>query len=431
MGLGAFGGGVGVARFLAEHGAAVLVTDLKPADQLAASIDQLAGLPIEYRLGEHRSDDFAQADLVVVSPAVDRRDNPLLTAARTGGAKLTSEIALFIDAACSGAGRRRTIGVTGTAGKSTTVAMIGHILARALGPDAVHVGGNLGGSLLSRLPAIRRSDWIVLELSSFMLETLQAWSPHVAVVTNFAANHLDRHRTIEAYAAAKQMVLRHQAHEDRAVLGPGVWDWRLQTPAIAIEVDQPLQAPLPLPGEHNRLNAALAVAAAEPAGVDHRTAVHALADFQGLPHRLQLVADRNGVRFIDDSKSTTPDAAMRAIDAFSPGAVRAILGGYDKKVDLQGLARHAASRCVAVYTIGQTGPAIADAVERYAGRDPVACHVHRCGDLDAAVAQAAADAWPGDVVLLSPGCASWDQFENYERRGERFAALATTRPTRR
>lgn len=425
MGLGQFGGAVGAVRYLAERGANVLVTDLNSADALEPALEQLADLPIAYRLGEHRTEDFTAADLIVVNPAVDRRDNRHLNAARAAGATLTSEIALFIDAACAGARRRRTIGVTGTAGKSTTVAMIGRALADALGPARVHVGGNLGGSLLTELDRIAPDDWIVLELSSFMLETLPDWSPHIAVVTNFAANHLDRHGTLDAYARAKQAVLRHQDPGDRAVLGPGVGSWRLETPAVAIEVEAPLDAALTVPGDHNRMNAALAVAAAEAAGVDRSQATRSVASFEGLPHRLRLVAERRGVRYFDDSKSTTPESAIRAIDSFDIGTVHAILGGYDKRAEMTALARHAADRCRAIYTIGQTGPAIADAAEQRLRQTHADCPLHRCDHLDAAVAEAAYAARPGQVVLLSPGCASWDQFPNFERRGQRFTELVT------
>lgn len=421
MGLGQFGGGAGAARYLAERGASVLITDMKSADALREPIEALADLPIEYRLGEHRTDDFTQADLVVVNPAVDRLDNPYLKAAQAAGIRLTSEIALFLDATARGPRRRRTIGVTGTAGKSTTVAMIGHALADALGSARVHVGGNLGGSLLNRLDAIGDEDWIVLELSSFMLETLADWSPHIAVVTNFSANHLDRHRTLDAYALAKQAILRHQDRGDRAVLAPDVWTWRLETPAIAVEIDRPVDHPLKVPGDHNRLNAALAIAAAESAGVDRDAALQAIARFEGLPHRLQLVAERQGVRCYDDSKSTTPESAILAIDSFEPRTVHAILGGYDKRSDLTPLARHAAERCRAIYTIGQTGPAIADTAQRHPTDLAPPCRIHRCDDLDTAVACARQHAQPGEVILLSPGCASWDQFPNYQARGIRFA----------
>ncbi len=422
MGLGRFGGGVGVARFFAGRGANVLVTDTSPPQKLCRSIDALDGLPIEFRLGEHRKSDFAQADLVVVNPAVDGRDNIFLHAATDAGAALTSEIQLLVANLPS---RGRTIGVTGTAGKSTVTAMIGHILSRRFGPGRVHVGGNIGGSLLEKVDAIGSDDWVVLELSSFMLELLRsdAWSPHVAVITNFAPNHLDRHGTSEAYQAAKQTILDHQADDmDKAVLGPGLLGrFRPRVQCVKCrsggEVDGEAAAAISLPGEHNRSNALLAGDVVEAAvGLARCEAVGLLDDFRGLPHRLQFVAEHGGVRYFNDSKSTTAEAAVLAIESFGPGVVHVIMGGYDKKSDLSAMARCAAERCRAVYTIGATGDGLAAACEAAGGEAAIV----RCGHVEQAVRETVGRVRSGDVVLLSPGCASWDQFDNYEARGAAF-----------
>lgn len=436
MGLGRFGGGAGAARFCAERGADVLVTDMLRPDQLEEPMARLADLPIRYRLGEHQISDFTAADLIVVNPAVDRRNNRYLDAAREAGVRITSEIELLVERLPN---PRRTIGVTGTAGKSTTTAMIGHILRGLLGEDAVHVGGNIGGSLLSRLADIGPGDWVVLELSSFMLEAMDeaitaagkvagaGWSPHVAVVTNIGPNHLDRHETMEAYAEAKRRILRHQGPEDHAVLGEGVADWRAWTEAACVVGPTPPAGELTVPGEHNRTNAAMAIEACVRIGLSRSECEEAVRGFPGLDHRLKRVQDINGVRFFDDSKSTTPEAAMRAIDSFPPGTVRIILGGYDKGADLSGMAEHAARRCAAICTIGATGEAIADAAEAATpgpGERGVRAAVHRCGTLSVAVERAVAEAVPGEAVVLSPGCASWDQFDNYEARGRDFAEMA-------
>lgn len=456
MGLGRFGGGVGVSRFLASRGARVLVTDQAPAEELRESLARLADLKLDYRLGEHREEDFAAADLVVVNPAVDPHGNKFIQAALAAGVPLTSEIRLLIEH-LPDRGRRRTIGITGSAGKSTTTAMIGHILNARLrdgklpGASAVHIGGNLGGSLLGKVDAIKPSDWVVLELSSFMLEGMKddGWSPHVAVVTNLAPNHLDRHHTLEEYAAAKQVILEHQTLDDVAILGPlppGLF--HPCTPSIKWleawgNTVGKLEIPLLIPGEHNQLNARAALEAVVPAGVDRHDAAAALADFPGLPHRLQFVCEHGGeggVRYYNDSKATTPEAAELALRAFPPGVVHVILGGYDKGSDLAPLARFASRHCRAIYTVGVTGPAIAaaaGAVELDAASvhgpsvDVPSCGaagwsaddraaVIPCETLDRAVAQAALNARRGEVVLLSPACASWDQFENFERRGAAF-----------
>ena len=429
MGLGRFGGGVGVTRYLADRGADVLVTDAQPAERLEASVGQLRDLidrgQVTLRLGQHNVSDFTTVDLVVVNPAVDPRDNRFLRAAAAAEVPLTSEIRLLVQALPS---RERVIGVTGSAGKSTVTAMIGHALEKLagtlIGPGdsrtpAIHVGGNLGGSLLPRLGEIQADDWVVLELSSFMLEGLDQdrWSPHIAVVTSLAPNHLDRHGTFEQYVAAKQSILEHQTLEDRCVLGPGVAQhMRPMAPQAFISDEQPID--LPIPGGHNQVNARLAVAACGLAGASVDEARAVLSDFAGLPHRLQLVSDRGGIRFFNDSKSTTPEAARLAIESFEPGVVHAILGGYDKGSDLAGLAQCAARHCRGVYTIGATGPAIAGAMRQIGGAETV-----ECTTLEQAMTEIASRLHPGDVVLLSPGCASWDQFEHFEQRGEAFTSL--------
>ena len=435
FGLGRFGGGVGAARFLAQRGARVLVTDRSDEDALRPALDSLADLnetaDIRHRLGGHEEGDFRETDLVIANPAV-RPDHPMLAAARDAGAIVTTEIALLIERLPPGSSThpQRVIGVTGTAGKSTTAAMIAHGLDK-LTPDTVRLGGNLGGSLLPDIDRISRDDWVVLELSSFMLHHLRGlrWSPHVAVVTNFTANHLDWHDTLERYRRDKQTLLDFQrdATDDAVVGGRGTrerFDFRVRRFATLSTQEGASETGLPellLPGAHNRLNARLAAIAIEAAiGCDVPGALQAVADFPGLPHRLQLVVEHNGVRFFNDSKSTTPEAAMRAIDSFKTGSIHVILGGYDKSVDLAPLAQHAADHCRAIYTLGATGPAIAEAAGKYSS----GAEVVTCDDLDHAVSEAVRRAQVGEAILLSPGCASWGMFDHFERRGEAFTEAA-------
>ncbi len=436
MGLGRFGGGVGVARYLVKQGADVLVTDQLDADQLRDSLAQLDGLPIEYRLGEHNVSDFTTCDLVVANPAV-KPDNRFLRAANAAGIPVTSEIRLLVQALPN---RLRTIGVTGTAGKSTVTAMIGHILNKLYPkPPAppgdqsteaspnVWVGGNLGGSLLDHIDEIGQDDWVVLELSSFMLHGLREdkWSPHLAVVTNLGENHLDWHGTFTAYVADKQVIFDYQvSDQDAAILGPGICEFlSARVDNICVREKERVREIAPeqisLPGYHNKINATLAVDVAQLIGVDRSEAERALTDFQGLPHRLQFVLEHNGVRYFNDSKCTTPQAAELAIKSFDPGTVHIILGGYDKGSDLKPLAGLAAQVCAGVYTIGATGEVIQTAAQAASA----GAEVVPCGDLDVAVREAVKRAKPGQVVLLSPACASWDQFDNYEQRGERFVEL--------
>ena len=434
MGLGRFGGGVGVTRWLASRGAAILVTDTAPEDELRTSVESIRDLvdsgAVTLRLGGHNVADFTTCDLVVASPAVPHPwDNRFLRAADAAGIPITTEIGLLVERLPV---RERTIGVTGSVGKSTTAAMIAHAL-RATG-HPVLLGGNIGGSLLEDIPSLSVDTWIVLELSSFMLHWLDRarWSPHIAVVTNIAPNHLDWHLDAAHYEQSKQVILRHQRPGDAAVLGPGVEHWRSLTPASIVAPPRREFSALRVPGAHNIQNAATALAvcaAAVPSSSPDRLA-EALQTFPGLVHRLQLVAERPlrageaPARFYNDSKSTTPESTLRAIDALAsmPGVdssrIHLIAGGYDKGSDLSPISRVAPS-LAGLYAIGATGPAIIAAAESNL------CSLH--ATLDAAFSAAVNRMRPGDVLLLSPGCASWDQYSNYEERGEHFIRLVHER----
>lgn len=416
MGLGRFGGGIGVTRYLIEQGARVLVTDQLSESELAQSVAKLKCLPVTYRLNGHDHDDFKCADLVVVNPAVDPRANPYLQTALDHRTKLTSEIRLLAAALPN---RNRVIGITGTAGKSTTTAMIGSILLTCHTTGKTWVGGNLGGSLLPHVKDMTENDWVVLELSSFMLEGLDEdkWSPHIALLTNLSDNHLDRHGTIDAYAVAKQSLFNHQLAQDVAIFPP-----HLNHYFTSFGNYQPLHLPqesIPLlvPGEHNQINAHSALLVCDELGIDRQQAIDALRDFPGLPHRLQLVVEHESVRYFNDSKCTTPTAAKLAMDAFVPGTIHIILGGYDKQAYLTDMAVHASDVCRAIYTIGQTGSAIAH--DARSGQ----AQVIECNTLEKAIQATTTRIHRGDVVLLSPGCASWDQFTNFEARGNAFVSL--------
>jgi UDP-N-acetylmuramoylalanine--D-glutamate ligase len=417
MGLGRFGGGVGVTRWLARQGARVTVSDRAPAEQLAESVAALKGLDVALHLGGHDERDFTGCDVLVINPAV-AFDSPFIAAARRAGAELTTEINLFL-ARCPAP----VVGITGSAGKSTTTAMAGAILAPR---RPAHVGGNIGGSLLQSLDEIRRDHVAVLELSSFQLAWLPLLgrSPHVAVVTNLHPNHLDRHADMAEYADAKKNIFRFQRPGDVLVLNRdgAVADWAPEAPAkvdFFSADDEPFE--LAVPGRHNQANAQAAWAAARELGAARHLAAQALRAFEGLPHRMQLVAELEGVRYYNDSKCTTPEEALAAIESFPPASAVVIVGGYDKKVDFARLCAALAGRAKAVVATGETGEAIARGVEAAGGADRP--RVVRAAGFDDAVGAARRLADSGDVVLLAPACASFDQFANFERRGEAFSRL--------
>jgi UDP-N-acetylmuramoylalanine--D-glutamate ligase len=411
-GLGRFGGGIAVSRWLVEQGAEVLVTDKASADVLADSIRQLDGLPIKFRFENQPEEDFTQTDLVVASPAIPP-SSPLLQAAKSAGVPVTTEIRLFVERCPA-----TIIGVTGTKGKSTTTEMLGRMLKTA-GP--VWVGGNIGKSLLDDLPKILPGHLVVLELSSFMLEHLgeMKWSPQIATVTMVSSDHLDWHGSQEAYVNAKRNIVRFQPEDGIAVLNEEndlAISFANYTKAKLVRFGLKGRRPfeLAIAGSHNQLNAQAAFFTAYLCGVTWEQAQAAIKDFRGLTHRLQLIHESAGVRFINDSIATIPEAAVAALKSFPPKTVIQIVGGSKKKdPPIDDLCAALSERAKAVLCIGETGPKIA-------------AHVPGSiisGTLAQAIATAKSIAADGDIVLLSPGYASYDQFVNFEQRGDEFTRL--------
>jgi UDP-N-acetylmuramoylalanine--D-glutamate ligase len=448
MGLGRFGGGIGVTRWLCGQGAKVLVTDMASEDKLAESLQLLDGLEFTRRLGGHELSDLDRCDLLVVSPAVDKKKSSFFQEAVSRKIPWTSEMNLFLER-CRGT----LVGITGTVGKSTTTAMIGAILDLAARfPDWAHgkvwLGGNIGKSLLDDLPNISATDVVVLELSSFQLEDAAGIrrSPHIAVITNLRDNHLDRHGTMAEYAEAKSNIFRHQKPADHLLMPldedlsafPGQWRNRenlrwygvnrqRQTMRFSRSADPhgesvELAAKLKVPGLHNLMNAAAAVSVARLLGVTDDISCRALSDFGGLPHRLEFVGEFTGIKYYNDSKATTPEAAMTSLAAFESPVIL-VVGGSDKGSPFDDLARAVAHRAKAAICIGQTGPRLADEIERFKSSGSGAA-VERASDFPSALVLARRHARSGDVILLSPGCASYDWFKNYEDRGEQFRRLA-------
>ncbi|MBN1341205.1 MAG: UDP-N-acetylmuramoyl-L-alanine--D-glutamate ligase [Phycisphaerae bacterium] len=456
MGLGRFGGGTGVTRWLRGQGASVTVTDKAGADDLAESIEELSGLEVEFQLGGHDLALLRKTDLLVVNPAVDKGKSKFFTRAMLQNIPWTTEMNLFFPR-CPG----RIIGVTGSVGKSTVTAMIGEVLGAAferMPPEerpGVWVGGNIGRSLLDDLPRIRPEDLVVLELSSFQLEDLAALqlSPSIAVLTSLQPNHLDRHGDFKTYAQAKCGIFEWQdpatdhaivCGEDAAavqataeILGglKGVWLYGLDEEGLPTVIRQGTRddaegdtrvetwegLALRLPGRHNVMNAAAAFAVGQALELPRETWETALRTFEGLPHRLQFVAEVDGVRYYNDSKSTTPEAAITAMTSFDRPAVM-LLGGYDKRASYEALAECVARRARSAICYGATGKQIHEAIDAKleVDSDLVVFDADTFGE---AVDLARRTARRGDVVLLSPACASWDMFTNYEARGAAFREI--------
>jgi UDP-N-acetylmuramoylalanine--D-glutamate ligase len=333
-------------------------------------------------------------DVVVKSPGVPG-EAPLVAAARERGIPVWSEVELgyrlLPDA--------RFVGVTGTNGKTTTTELLGAIF-RAAGRD-VAVAGNVG----TPLTMVRGADWVVCELSSFQLEDVDSFACDVAVLLNLEPDHVDRHGSFEAYRNAKLRIFERS----RAQVVPR----GMGLPGIEFSADDALPAEPLIRGAHNRENAAAATAAARAAGIADEHIAAALLTFPGVPHRLELVGERDGVRYVNDSKATNVAAALRALAAYADEPVHLILGGSLKGEDFRPLADAIGPNVRSIHLIGQAAERLAAAVRG-----------HDDGTLGRAVEHAAGLASPGDVVLLSPACASYDQFENFEERGEEFRRLS-------
>jgi UDP-N-acetylmuramoylalanine--D-glutamate ligase len=348
-------------------------------------------------------------DLLVKSPGIPM-DAPLVTAARERGLTIWSEVELGARLLAN-----PILGITGTNGKTTTSELLGAIFRAANAPVAV--AGNVGRPLTGLDGAIAQDAWIVCELSSFQLEDIEELRPRIAVLLNLTPDHLDRHQTLEDYRSAKLRIFENQGPEDVAIVPRGFGAIPGEARRVEFDVGDPLPAEPLVPGDHNRENAAAATAAARAAGIPDTAIAEALRTFEGVPHRLELVREVDGVRFVNDSKATNPEAAERALSAYPPG-IRLILGGSRKNSSYAGLAFEAARRGVAkAYLIGEAADEIAEALADAGVRFSAS------RTLEQAVVDAFEDAEPGEVVLLSPACASYDQFRDFEERGERFREL--------
>jgi UDP-N-acetylmuramoylalanine--D-glutamate ligase len=390
--------GRAAASALAAAGVEVVAADRSPD----ADAGRLGVLGVELRLGTEEEALLEGVELVVKSPGVPA-ESPLVSGARSRGIPVWSEVELGYRLLPAGA---RLIGVTGTNGKTTTTELLGAIL-RAADRDVL-VAGNVGNPLTDAALMAGEDSWIVCELSSFQLEDVHTFACDVAVLLNLEPDHLDRHGTFEAYRDAKLRILE-RARAKVVPRGLGI-------DGIEFSADDPLPVEPLIPGRHNRENAAAATAVARAAGVPDDAIAEALRTFPGVPHRLELVRELHGVRWINDSKATNTAAARRGVAAYAT-PLRLILGGSLKGEDYGPFVRDLPATVRSIYLVGAASVELAAALDA-AGREYV-----RAGDIATAVSLAAADAEPGDVVLLSPASASYDQFANFEERGDTFRRL--------
>lgn len=398
--------GEAAALALARRGVHVLGVDrdarLDPGRLRAAGVEVRLGVDTDTTLLEN-------VELLVKSPGVPS-EATLVAAARRRGVRVWSEVELGASLLGDPA-----VGITGTNGKTTTTELVG-AMVRASG-RRVEVAGNVGRPLCALDGTLGAETTVVCELSSFQLEDVETLRPRVAVLLNLTSDHLDRHGTADRYRDAKLRIFENQTREDVAVLPAGFGTVAGDARRVEFSVDDALPAEPLLPGAHNRENAAAATAAARAADVPEEAIADGLRTFPGVPHRLEPLREVAGVRFVNDSKATNPESAIRALEAYPPG-LRVILGGSRKHAAFAELARIARERAVArAYLIGETAGEIAAAL----GAEGIP-HVE-CSDLESAVRLAHADAAAGETVLLSPACASFDQFRDFEDRGDRFRQI--------
>ena len=430
--------GKSAALFLRDRGAQVTVSDSRSAEALAGEIPALLDAGVMVETGGHGLLTFRRQDLIVVSPGVPY-DTPELKQVRAFGLPIIGELEL-----ASRFLQGQVVAITGSNGKTTTTALLGKIFADAGGPTLV--GGNIGTPVIDLIPQSTPQTTSVLEVSSFQLETVEQFRPHIAVVLNITQDHLDRHGSFENYAAMKARITSQQTADDFFVLNAEDKPTQMLAAQSKAQVfwfsgrraikqgafvhgesvvflpregakPEPVMplAEIPLKGAHNVENVLAAVCAARLGGVSAESIRASVASFKAVEHRLEFVATVRGVQYFNDSKATNVDATKKALEAF-PGGVHLILGGKDKNSDYTELANLLRARVKIVYTIGSA----AEKIERHLAG---VVKIVSAGTLDAAVRQAAQVAVSGDVVLLAPACASFDQFTGYEQRGRVFKDL--------
>ena len=426
--------GKALARFASEQGAEVVVSDLGSAENHAKNIEELAHFNIDFVLGEHPLSLLDGTDYVAISGAVPA-DAPFVNAARARGITITNDSQEFL---------RRSpapvVGITGSAGKSTTTSLLGE-MCRASGTPTF-VGGNLGFPLIERIGEISADSHVIQELSSFQLE-IATLSPQIAAILNITPNHLDRHKTMQVYTDAKANILRNQSVKDTAILpadgltalhslvqgrlrlfshtqpvgdGAFVRDNAIILTDGTAEVEICAVSDIQLLGRHNILNVLAAVVLADSVGISAENMRTAIRSFSGIPHRLELVATVNGVQYINDSIATAPERALAAIRAFDEPLVL-LTGGRDKDLDWEPWAEQVQARCQAVILFGELAQMVSGKIDRSK------MQVVETTTLEEAVAKAFSIAKRGNIVLLSPGGTSYDAYVDFAARGQHFREI--------
>jgi UDP-N-acetylmuramoylalanine--D-glutamate ligase len=396
-----------------ELPAAALILGVARQGEAAAAILERRGVKVvraDRRFGNDGDLSLLDGVDVLVKTGGAPNEEPLPAAALARGLPVWSDIEVAFRVLPN-----PFLAVTGTNGKTTTTALLGEIFRAAGRPAAV--AGNIGFAVCALDGQLVADAWVVCELSSFQLEHVDSFRPRIAVLINLAPDHLDRHGTLDAYRAAKLRAFENQRADDVAVVPRGFDPVPGLAERVTFTADDPLPAEPRLRGRHNRENAAAAAACARAAGLPEQAIAEALESFPGVPHRLELVAEVDGVAYVNDSKATNVAAALPALEAYADVPVHLILGGSLKGESFEPLADAIADNVRRVYLLGEAADTLASALEA----SSVA--VERSGDLDRAVSAAAAAARPGEVVLLSPACASYDQYRDFEQRGDTFRAL--------
>ncbi len=443
--LGAARQGAALARWLTKHGSRVTLSDARGEEQLTSIRAALADLSIQWALGGHPLGLLDDCDLLCISGGVPL-SLPIVVEANRRSIPVSNDTQIFMEAVPC-----KTVGITGSAGKTTTTALVGRMAKEAFG-QSVFIGGNIGDPLINYVDEMKPADLAILEISSFQLEQMTI-SPNVSAILNITPNHLDRHGTMEAYTAAKARVLDFQSKDDSAILGrddTGAWNLRgrVQGKLFAFslrELDEGLNgaylqngllnlrdgnAYLPLVtrekillrGDHNVSNVLAAFTIGHAAGLPLDAMLAAAEDFRGVPHRLEFVRELRGACWYNDSIATAPERTMAAIKSFEEPIVL-LLGGRDKNLPWDDLAALIRQHVDHVVVFGEAAEKIVKAVGRLkSGERPFS--LDRCETLHEAVFKAAETAEPGDVVLLSPGGTSYDAFKDFEERGEKFTKWA-------